>query len=410
MLALLGLFLPLVYVGGIIDPRGNTEHLPIAVVNSDAGAELSGRRARFGGEIANAIVTAPDPGDRVDWQLLSPAEAEKRMRAAKIYGIVHIPEDFTATSLALTRGDALGPPRRPEIETLTNPGAGSFGVSLAAQVMQRAVHEASVALGRHLAAQATEDGKASNAARALLADPVAVTTAPEHPLGERSGSGLTAFYYSLMLVLAGFLGATVISNSVDTGLGYTAVDLGPWRRRQPLVPVSRSQLFAVTSTMSVVFATLTATLCLVATVGILDMDASHLGLLWVFSFCATAAVGIGTQALLAVFGNMGQLIAMFVFVALALPSSGATVPLQAVPDFYRVLARFEPLRPLSDGVRAILYFDANPDAGLTRAWVMIGIGAAIALAGGLIVTRSYDRRGYRRAQGDEPLPAPTGNG
>jgi hypothetical protein len=33
---------------------------------------------------------------------------------------------------------------------------------------------------------------------------------------------------------------------------------------------------------------------------------------------------------------------MFVFIALALPSSGGAIPLQAVPGFFRFLAVFEP--------------------------------------------------------------------
>ena len=62
-----------------------------------------------------------------------------------------------------------------------------------------------------------------------------------HPIGPHSGLGLTAFYYTLLLVLAGFLGATVISNCVDVALGYADSELGPWRRQLPTVPISRTQ-------------------------------------------------------------------------------------------------------------------------------------------------------------------------
>lgn len=121
-------------------------------------------------------------------------------------------------------------------------------------------------------------------------------------------------------------------------------------------------------------------------------------LLWVFLSAVTAVVGIGTQALLAAFGTLGQLLAMVIFIALALPSSGGTVPLQAVPGFYRVLANFEPMRQIMDGVRAIMYFDARFDAGLARGWIMTGVGLVLWVAFGLAVTRHYDRRGLYRIQ------------
>jgi hypothetical protein len=53
------------------------------------------------------------------------------------------------------------------------------------------------------------------------------------------------------------------------------------------------------------------------------------------------------------------------------------------------------MRQLSDGVRAILYFDARGDAGLTRAWIMIAIGAALALLFGFAMTTYYDRKGHK---------------
>ncbi|WP_349307940.1 MULTISPECIES: hypothetical protein [unclassified Streptomyces] len=85
------------------------------------------------------------------------------------------------------------------------------------------------------------------------------------------------------------------------------------RTQRPTVPISRTRTFIVTCVMSLGLSALTSSLIMLATVVILGMDASHLPLLWVFSFCATAAVGLGVQALLAVFGGIGQLISKFVF-------------------------------------------------------------------------------------------------
>lgn len=54
------------------------------------------------------------------------------------------------------------------------------------------------------------------------------------------------------------------------------------------------------------------------------------------------------------------------------------------------------MRRLSEGVRAILSFDARADAGLARGWIMIAVGVVAALLFGFAMTRYYDRRGPRR--------------
>ena len=67
-----------------------------------------------------------------------------------------------------------------------------------------------------------------------------------------------------------------------------------------------------------------------------------------------------------------------------------------------MLAEFEPMRQLTDGVRSILYFDARADAGLTRAWIMMAVGLVLALAFGFAMTRYYDRRGLHRIHPADP--------
>jgi positive regulator of sigma E activity len=57
-------------------------------------------------------------------------------------------------------------------------------------------------------------------------------------------------------------------------------------------------------------------------------------------------------------------------------------------------------------VRAILYFDARADAGLSRAWAMIAIGAVLALVFGFAMTKYYDRKGLRRLT-PQPMPENT---
>ncbi|WP_326647708.1 YhgE/Pip domain-containing protein [Streptomyces sp. NBC_01750] len=406
VVGVVSLLLSLIYMGGILNPRSDLHRMPIGLVNADRGATVTGQRVNLGAQITADIKASPDPREQVSWRVLDAAEARDGLASGNLYGVLEVPQDFSASVAALnaTGERAAG---RPTMTVFTNPSAGSLGASLAASIAQQAAHTASKQLGRSLTDRLQDQGgQVTNAERLLLADPVSVEVKVGHPVGAHSGLGLSAFYYTLLLVLVGFLGGNVISNSVDVGLGYAASEIGPLRRQRPTVPISRTQTFMVTCAMSVVLSLLTSSLILLASVVILGMDAFHIPLLWFFSVCASATVGVGVQALNAAFGGIGQLVSMFVFIALSLPSSGATIPLQALPDFYRVLSYFEPMRQLTDGVRSILYFDARADAGLTRAWTMMGIGMVAALLFGFAMTRYYDRKGLHRIV-PEPAEHPT---
>ncbi|WP_406374888.1 SNG1 family protein [Streptomyces sp. NBC_00647] len=394
---LLALLLSLLYMGGIVNPNQHLHDLPIGLVNADTGKPLPGQRQNVGSQVTAAVV-ADDTSGTADWRRLTPAQAQDELSSGKIYGALVVSRDFTDSLAALTTANATV---RPTMTVLTNPGMGSLGSSLASRITTAAAQRASTAIGKELTTSPAT-AKADPTTRLLLAGPVQVVTRVGHPIGEHSGLGLSAFYYTLLLVLAGFLGANLISTGVDTALGYADSEIGPWHTRRPTVPINRTQTLLLKMAMTAGITVLTVSLVMLATVAILGMDATHLPLLWIYSYCASLAVGLGVQAINAAFGGIGQLVSMFVFIVLGLPSSGATVPLQAVPGFYRFLSVFEPMRQLSDGVRAILFFDARADAGLDRAWLMIGIGAGLALLFGFAMTRYYDRKGLDRLT---PQPA-----
>lgn len=55
----------------------------------------------------------------------------------------------------------------------------------------------------------------------MLTDPTVAQVGDGHPLDSHSGPGLSAFHYSLVLVVCGMLAANVISGQVDHALGNT---------------------------------------------------------------------------------------------------------------------------------------------------------------------------------------------
>lgn len=393
----LALLFAVLYVGANIDPAGHMKNLPVGLVNADKGAPVGGRQVNLGAQITDSIRTSTAGGDKIDWKVMDETEVKEELGKGKLYGALVVPADFTSSVAALTGTTAAGTPVRPTLTVLTNQSAGSVGSSLARVATTQAAQSASLQIGEELTTQiGAQEVKLPAAARVLLADPAAVTVEDGHPLDSHSGLGLTAFYYALALVVCGMLAANVISGQVDHALGYTHNDLGPIRRNRPLIRATRVQTLAISATLMAGLSLLMGTLVMVGAVGIMGMDASHLPLLWLYSVAAIAVTGIGALTLLAVFGTPGMLVATLVFIGMAVPTANATTPIQALPGFYRFLAEFEPLRQIAGGVRAIVYYDAQGDAGLTRGWVMMAAGLVVAALFGFGVLRWYDRKGLHR--------------
>jgi YhgE/Pip-like protein len=388
----------LFYVGSIVNPVSHLSGLPVALVNEDHGATVLGHRVDIGDEIAGALTTSHAVSSRLALDSGSLEQAKRAMDTGDTYATIVLPPDLT-TSLLAAYGLDSSSHGKPTVRILTNPRAGSIGVELATGVAQPALHTASVDVGRKLSAEAAPLGR-TPAAGTAAANPITVATTPFRPLPPNSALGLSAFYISLLAIMCGFLGAILVNSTVDAALGYSTTEIGPkWRQRAP-VAISRWQtLLAKWVIASCVVPILTAILLLVS-VGILRMDAPSVGLLWVFTSFAGIAIAVGTLALFAALGTLGQLVAMLLFVYLALASSGGTIPIEALPPPLRFVAIFEPLRQVLDGVRAILYFGAAGDAGLTRGVVLTAIGLAFWLVFGFAVTRWYDRRGLDRLQPD----------
>jgi ABC-type multidrug transport system permease subunit len=166
------------------------------------------------------------------------------------------------------------------------------------------------------------------------------------------------------------------------------------------VAINRRQTFLTKWAIAAVAAPLLTGILLLVAVGALGMYAPHVLLLWLLCALASLMVATGTLALLAAFGSLGQLLAMILLVYLSLASSGGTVPIQALPGVFNVVGHVEPLRQVLDGTRAILYFGARGDAGLTQALVVIAAELVFWAAIGLTVTSWYDHKRLDRISAD----------
>ena len=135
-------------------------------------------------------------------------------------------------------------------------------------------------------------------------------------------------------------------------------------------------------------------------VGILGMYAPNVLLLWGLLAPAALMIATGPLALVAIFGSTGQLLAMILLIYLSIASAGGTVPIQALPGVLQTVGHVEPLRNTLMGTRAILYFGARGDAGLTTSLIVLVCEIAFWAALGLAATFWYDRKRLDRISPD----------
>lgn len=394
----------LVYVGSVVSPTSHLHGLPVLVVDQDRGGSAQGRTVDLGRQVTSALTGTPAVASRLGLRSMTLGAARRELNRNGAYAAIVIPSGFTASTLALygIGAPGAGAPALPTIQLLTNVRSGSLGVGLATGVAQPALAAISRQVGHALTGQAPASAFAGSGATlgiaALRANPIAVTTTQYRPLPDHSAQGLSAFYVALLTIMCGFLGATLINSTVDAALGYATTEIGPrWSQRMP-VAISRWQTLLTKWLMAVVLCPLLTGILLLVSIAVLGMDASSVGLLWLFIALAAIVIALGTLVLFAALGALGQLVALLLFIYLALASSGGTVPLEALPGVLKAVANFEPLRQVLDGVRSILYFGAKGDAGLTRGFVMTGVGFVLWLVLGVAITTFYDRRGLDRLE------------
>ncbi len=388
----------LFYVGSVVNPVGHLSGLPVALVDQDQGATVLGRHVDIGAEIATGLKSSHAVSTRLTLDTVSLPSARQQMNTNGAYATIVIPADLTNSLLAVYGlASSSGSGGKPAVHILTNPRAGSIGVSLATGVATPALQAASHKVGSQLMAEANALGRTISPGIDAAA-PLTVASTAVDPLPPNSALGLSAFYVSLLSIMCGFLGAILVHTTVDGALGYGVTEIGPkWSQRMP-VAISRVHTLLSKWAVALVLVPILTGILLLVSVGLLGMNAPDVWELWLFTSFAGIAIAAGTLALFAALGSLGQLIAMLLFIYLALASSGGTIPLQALPSPLRFVANFEPLRQVLDGVRSILYFGASGAAGLTRGIVLTAIGLVFWLLVGLAVTTWYDRRGKDRMQ------------
>jgi hypothetical protein len=396
---LIGLMTAL-YIGSAVDPVDHMEGLPVSLVQGDRGSQgPAGLQLNLGRSLERGLRDSPEVSTKLAIHVESMKAAEDRMDRGASYATLVIPPDFTEQALGLISVPGVDParPGLPTVDLLGNQRAGTQGSALATGVLTPAVKVASERLGRRLLKEAPREDTITAAA---LSDPIEVEAGQYRPLPAKAALGLSAFYISLLMMMCGFIGATIVNSGLDAVLGFAPQEIGPkWTLNRPAL-ISRLQTLIAKWAIAAVLTGILSAIVLLVAAGILGMDAPDPLLLWVYGWFCAATVAVGTLALFAVLGTPGQLVGLLLFVYLGLASAGGTVPIQALPDVFAAVSHLDPLRQILGGVRSILYLEARADAGLAEGAVATAIGLIFWLCFGAFFARRYDRAGRDRLDPD----------
>jgi YhgE/Pip-like protein len=391
-----------VYFGSVVNPTGHLHGLPVMIVDEDAGAVVDGHNENVGANLASALEHTSGVTSRLSLRSGTWQQAQAVMNKGGAYATLVVPPTLTRSVLLAAGVSTPGatPPATADVELEENARLGTLGVSLANGVISPAIAQISPQIGSHLSSLATPATKENPILAERVADPVSLTTTTYRPLPDHSALGLSAFYIALLGLIAGFVGATLINGSVDSGLGYASSQLGPrFKQRRP-VAINRRRTFLVKWTLAAAAAPVLTGIVVLVAVGILGMYAPNVLVLWGLLTLAALMIATGTLALIAIFGSIGQLLAMILLIYLSIASAGGTVPPQALPGVLSTIGHVEPLRNTLMGTRAILYFGARGDAGLTTSLVVLVCEIAFWAALGIAATYWYDRKRLDRISPD----------
>ncbi|MER2133146.1 MAG: ABC transporter permease [Arthrobacter sp.] len=415
------------YIGGLGSPGNNLNHLPVAVVNRDQGADTPAGPENFGENITSTMETDFSKTDEIELRPLSWDDAQHQLRTGQVFAAVVVEEDFSEAAVSLvssslTDGDA----SRPQIMLYTNPLASPLASELAADAVEPALKQASTSLGEQLDetarqaqgeaterqdAELAEAGvpaqvqeqlapKIDGTSAEVLRDPIQITQTAFQKPPDGAALGMGAFFYSVLLMVVGLSGSVTLHFLVDSRVGVLPVELGPRYVLGPKLLPARWVDFLLKWGIAVLAGLPTAGL-MMWVANAVGMPIPHGGWFFLSTWLSIVTVSAVTFALITIFGSAGMVLSLIYVVFMGLPAATGVVPLETLPAFFAFIARGEPLYQMTIANKAILYYDAEASAGLQAGLIGMGVIMLIAVVLALLFSVLYDRiRGVREAAAD----------
>lgn len=159
----------IVFLSSLWDPYGETQNLPVAVVNQDKKADYQGKELTLGNDLANNLKKS----DAMKFTVLSSQKAKSGLDDGKYYMVITIPKDFSKNATTLLDKQ----PKQMKLDYKTSSGqsfvAGKMTESAAKTIVNNVSSEVTKTYAKTLVGSIKQLGKGSkeaSAANGKLAD------------------------------------------------------------------------------------------------------------------------------------------------------------------------------------------------------------------------------------------------
>lgn len=418
MVAVIALFavIAFMYFEGTANPQEHLNHVPVAIVNDDEGTTIDTpagpQQLNVGDQIVGEMLDQNDFSE-IYMRVVDRETAEKGMDDAEFYGMVEFPSDLSQRigDLITSTSGGEGADRAGELADINVYAAPRSSVT-SSQVMGTLAGVLGDSVPQEVGKQVLDNGRLlaeanqaelSPTAAAALADPVAINQLTYHPLDGGVTNPSFPLFVALVMILAGFTGAMVVSQMIDSRLGFIPLDIGPFVHLAPLGTHSRKLVLIRKWVVTIIISPLIS-LLIAGIAHWIGVTAFPFWLLVLFSTICILSVGFASHATIAIFGNAGLLINLLVFVVFGIPTSGGAIPSEMLPRWFEPIGQVEPMHAAVRATRAMIFTDNPWSAGLGHATAVLGVWLAVAVILGFAFAAYYDKRGYVREPNRFALP------
>lgn len=388
MLAMVSVYLP-VFKGA----DQNLTDFPLIIVNEDKdfSEQIDGKQI---------FATLPKSQDGHSMKWMSETSEEKARQAIKenkANGALIIPANYSSQINkihdALLSGKKT--PNPVKIKILLNEGGGQLSSSIAPSILKSMAASASANISGELKQELMKANKqVSPQAVHLLDQPITTISSNVLGLPKDLNKGMTPFVLVLIASITGFMGTQMI-NGYITKISE--------KMREKGLSLSHATVQLTEYLLGAVLMVVTSTALMIVVFGFFNSSHStSIWPIWLFTILGTLTMYFMYKMFSHFFGTWGILV-MFPLNILGIFGSGGAVPLTGLPNFHRFVSTILPTRYIEDGMKALIYYNGNMEAGLgTALWVLFSYLLVF-----LLICLSFTYRAHKieKASPNDPSPS-----
>ncbi|CAG5091840.1 Putative uncharacterized protein [Thermobacillus xylanilyticus] len=338
------LIFTVVWMTGYDGMQDRTERLVIGIVNEDS---------RWGEAIVRQLKDGLPVRVR---ELDDPAEAARQLEYRGIQMLVRIPPDFSAKAAAADGTAAL----EFTINESNPMMIKNMMAQVAAQITASVNRQAIMTGARQMLSQLQMTEEQTRTMAETLSERVTADITYTNPV-----QGINNQMVPMMIVLASYVGVMIMGMNLEqSNMAAAAMGIGRWQR------------FGARMVINAAAAVIVSLIGVSLVLGLGGQSAGGFFALWGFEALFILAFILVSQLFLMLFGMAGMLFNILLL-SMQLVSSGAMMPRELLPDFYRSISEVFPATYAVEGAMNLLF--GGPPADRAALGLLAILAAALLL-------------------------------